>query len=484
MAKKAKKPIEKITARKAIKESCKDMGDQMISMAAREGQCIPNAISTGSLRLDLSMGGGVAPKRIAALVGPEGGGKSTILYAMMRYSVETGIPCVFYDAEGTIDRAYMENCGFNWDKFFNKLFYPMWPTTGEQVFIHMRKILRQLKSRKDGHPQAVFFIDSIPALVPQISEVDPSDQRAIIASMLSQYLPLVVTELAARHCSLIVTNQIRMNPGVQFGNPEYNPCGNSLQHYTDQRVRIAPYASGIPENKRVTGLHVSGVEKEAHVSGVGEDLYRRSRTCTVKNKAFTPMQVANMRFWFREQGGVGRGIDPVFDVVQFLADTGQLSISKGFYDVTLPGFARKFRYNDLKRTVLEPGYCGDMHGLLVYDETPVSIIDTCRAQILSGDAFELAKVAANDGKSTEELVRGEVTGVVQRENKKKKKLPPVYVIKLDDGEEIDVPIQKDTSKKDADAMIGRFVKIDRTAYVTSPAEVEAPAQEVSVTPAS
>ena len=67
-------------------------------------------------------------------------------------------------------------------------------------------------------------------------------------------------------------------------------------------------------------------------------------------------------------------------------------------------------------------------------------------------------------------------------NKKKKKMPPVYVVKLDDGEEIDVPIQKDTSKKDADAMIGRFVKIDRTAYVTSPAE--APAQEVSVTPES
>jgi RecA/RadA recombinase len=405
--KKSKKKKSKSAVAKLIAEA--DKGSDMTPIALQEHRGrVLDALSTGSLVLDLNFGGGWAPGKVGVPVGPESGGKSTLLFSTLCQAMVAKIPVVFIDAEGSLDRTYLENIGFDWDRYVNDLFFPYWPATGEHAFKHMRKILKGLDNRKDGRIQIVFMIDSAPALVP---EAEDSGKGAIAerARMFSQYMPLVKTLLAKKRALLLITNQLRFKPGVMFGNPEYNPCGEALKHYTDQRPKIVRFSKQLADKNKVKGLGVGGIEQEPHVSGEGFDNYMYSKVTTLKNKAFPPMKTGEIRLWFLEQNGVGRGIDPVYDTFMYLTMTGQINVDRKKYVVTLPGFEGKYDWRTFKRLVLKPTYTAKMSGLEVHDRSKPAVIDACREQIMTSEAFDLRRRVEMDGK----VVRNYIWGVVK-----------------------------------------------------------------------
>lgn len=362
---------------------------------------IDDALPTGCLVLDLALGGGWAPGKIVGINGPEHAGKTTLLYHSIRTALGMGVRCNFYDAEGSLDRSYMERIGIEWSMYRNKderllrLYRRI--DTGEQVFAHIRKTLKVMPDKDEGDISMLFVLDSAAALLPE-SEKEEAGGMLFQAKMFSNELRSTKVLIARKRALLIITNQIRYKP-MAFGNPEYSPGGEALKHYTDQRVKIKRFSKSLKDSKTVKGVGTGGIERETHVSGHGEDRYAYSAFTTEKNKAFSPWQTGEMRIWFSEQNESGRGVDPVYDVFHYLALTGQVVVVGKLYKISLPGFEGKYTWKDFKRTVLLPGMKAKIGGVVFYEKDSRSIWDACRDQIAACEAFRLKQ--ATDANDTE-----------------------------------------------------------------------------------
>ena len=187
------------------------------------------AISTGSLGLDVALGIGGLPKgRIVEIYGPESSGKTTLALHVVAESQKTGGTCAFVDAEHALDPVYAKKLGVNIDDLLISQ-----PDAGEQALEIADTLVR-------SGAISVLVIDSVAALVPRAElEGDMGDSHmGLQARLMSQALRKLTSSISKSNCLVIFINQIRQKIGIMFGNPETTSGGNALKFYASVRMDI------------------------------------------------------------------------------------------------------------------------------------------------------------------------------------------------------------------------------------------------------
>jgi recombination protein RecA len=187
------------------------------------------AISTGSLGLDLALGIGGLPKgRIVEIFGPESSGKTTLSLHCLAEAQKIGGTCAFIDAEHALDPIYARKLGLNLDSLLISQ-----PDTGEQALEIADTLVR-------SGAVDILVIDSVAALTPKAElEGEMGDSLpGLQARLMSQALRKLTGSISKSKCMVIFINQIRMKIGVMFGNPETTTGGNALKFYASVRLDI------------------------------------------------------------------------------------------------------------------------------------------------------------------------------------------------------------------------------------------------------
>lgn len=187
------------------------------------------AISTGSLTLDIALGiGGLPRGRIVEIYGPESSGKTTLTLQVIAECQRLGGTTAFVDAEHALDPAYAKRLGVNVDELLISQ-----PDTGEQALEIADMLVR-------SNAVDVVVIDSVAALTPKAEiEGEMGDQHmGLQARLMSQALRKLTANIKRSNTLVIFINQIRMKIGVMFGNPETTTGGNALKFYASVRLDI------------------------------------------------------------------------------------------------------------------------------------------------------------------------------------------------------------------------------------------------------
>src|SRR6056300_699363 len=182
------------------------------------------AISTGSLGLDVALGIGGLPKgRIVEIYGPESSGKTTLALHVVAESQKSGGTCAFVDAEHALDPVYAKKLGVNIDELLISQ-----PDAGEQALEIADTLVR-------SGAISVLVVDSVAALVPR---AELEGHMGLQASLMSQALRKLTSSISKSNCLVIFINQIRQKIGIMFGNPETTSGGNALKFYASVRLDI------------------------------------------------------------------------------------------------------------------------------------------------------------------------------------------------------------------------------------------------------
>ena len=187
------------------------------------------AISTGSLGLDIALGiGGLPRGRIIEIYGPESSGKTTLALHVAAEAQKKGGVCAFVDAEHALDPAYAKKLGVDIDELVISQ-----PDAGEQALEIADTLVR-------SGAIDVLVVDSVAALVPRAElEGEMGDTHVgLQARLMSQALRKLTSSISKSNCLVIFINQIRLKIGVMFGNPETTSGGNALKFYASVRLDI------------------------------------------------------------------------------------------------------------------------------------------------------------------------------------------------------------------------------------------------------
>ncbi len=207
----------------------KQFGKGAIMTMSDTGSYKVDAISTGSLSLDLALGVGGLPRgRVVEIYGPESSGKTTLAIHTIAQSQKTGGYCAFIDAEHAFDPEYAKRIGVNLDDLLISQ-----PDNGEQALEICETLVR-------SNALDVIVVDSVAALVPRAEiEGEMGDSMmGVQARLMSQALRKLTGAVSKSKTILIFINQIRMKIGVMFGNPETTTGGNALKFYASVRLDI------------------------------------------------------------------------------------------------------------------------------------------------------------------------------------------------------------------------------------------------------
>ncbi|WP_420383307.1 recombinase RecA [Novosphingobium sp.] len=187
------------------------------------------AVSTGSLGLDIALGiGGVPRGRIVEIYGPESSGKTTLALHCIAEAQKIGGTAAFVDAEHALDPVYAKKLGVDIDNLIVSQ-----PDTGEQALEIVDTLVR-------SNAVDVLVVDSVAALVPRAEiEGEMGDSHVgLQARLMSQALRKLTGSISRSRCTVIFINQVRMKIGVMYGNPETTTGGNALKFYASVRLDI------------------------------------------------------------------------------------------------------------------------------------------------------------------------------------------------------------------------------------------------------
>ncbi|MCT4552849.1 MAG: recombinase RecA [Alphaproteobacteria bacterium] len=265
----------------ALAQIEKSFGKGSIMTLGKNTAMDVEAISTGSIGLDLALGIGGLPKgRIIEIYGPESSGKTTLTLHAIAEAQKTGGTCAFVDAEHALDPAYARKIGINTDELILSQ-----PDTGEQALEITETLV------KSGAIDVV-VVDSVAALVPKAEiEGEMGDSHVgLQARLMSQALRKLTSIVSRSNCLVIFINQIRMKIGVMFGNPETTTGGNALKFYSSVRMDIR---------------RVGAIKDKEDVIG------NQTRVKIVKNKVSPPFKVVEFDIMYNQ------GISKVGEIIDF-----------------------------------------------------------------------------------------------------------------------------------------------------------------------
>jgi len=227
----------------AISQIDENFGKGSVMKLGQKAAINIEAISTGSLSLDLALGIGGLPKgRVIEIYGPESSGKTTLALQVLAESQKTGGICAFVDAEHALDPIYAKKLGVKTEELLISQ-----PDTGEQALEIADTLI------KSGSI-SVLVIDSVAALTPRAElEGDMGDHHVgLQARLMSQSLRKLTGSIAKTNTMVIFINQIRMKIGIMFGNPETTSGGNALKFYSSVRMDIRRIGA-IKEKEQIIG---------------------------------------------------------------------------------------------------------------------------------------------------------------------------------------------------------------------------------------
>ena len=255
------------------------------------------AVSTGSLSLDIALGiGGLPRGRVVEIYGPESSGKTTLALHVIAEMQKLGGTAAFIDAEHALDPTYAKRLGVNTDDLLISQ-----PDTGEQALE-----ITDMLVRSGGVD--IVVVDSVAALTPK-AEIEGemgSSHMGLQARLMSQALRKLTANIKKTNTMVIFINQLRMKIGVMFGNPETTTGGNALKFYASVRLDIR---------------RIGAIKKGDEVLG------NETRVKVLKNKVAPPFKKAEFQILYNQ------GISRESEVIDLGVELGLVEKAGAWYSV-------------------------------------------------------------------------------------------------------------------------------------------------------